>query len=339
MFATALTRRLHTGLAKPLRWGMQSLSVVVVCVGILAISAEMARAQNSDSSTIEPTLRDARYGDHPRHKLHFWKVESEQPTPVVVHIHGGGWRGGKRLNGNLLPLLPQLTEAGISVVSVEYRLIKHALNEGVEPPVKAPLYDAARAVQYVRSQASEWNLDPDRLAVCGGSAGGCTSLWLAFHDDLADPQNADPVLRESSRPSFAAVIRAQTTLDPVQMKAWMPNSDYGSHAFGIFKPGTDNRELDFDAFLARRDSLLPLLEEYSPYALATADDPPVYLYYSQRPSLGKPVRGPTHSSNFGVKLHERLLELGVDSELVYPGAPEVRHATVAEYLIDRLTNQ
>lgn len=45
---------------------------------------------------------------------------------------------------------------------------------------------------------------------------------------------------------------------------------------------------------------------------------------------------PTHSANFGVKLQEKCLSEGVECELVYPGAPGVRHATAREYLIDRL---
>ncbi len=48
-------------------------------------------------------------------------------------------------------------------------------------------------------KADDWNVDKTRVAAYGGSAGAGTSLWLAFHDDLADPKSADPVLRESSR--------------------------------------------------------------------------------------------------------------------------------------------
>lgn len=284
----------------------------------------------------EPTIRDVRYGDSHRHKLHFWQAESERPTAVAVHIHGGGWNGGQRLNRNLLSVLPPLLEAKISVVSVEYRLIRHAVEEGIDPPVKAPLYDCARALQFVRSKAEEWNIDPARVAVFGGSAGGCTSLWLAFHDDLADPRSDDPIARESTRPNFAAVLRAQTTLDPVQMKQWMPDGYYGGHAFGIINPGKENRAKNIQAFLARRDELLLSINEYSPYALASRDDPPVYLYYQEEPAMGKSTRDPTHSSNYGVGLHNHLQSLGVPSELVYPGAQDVTHASIEEYLVKNL---
>lgn len=305
--------------------------------GVLLAPPHAANAVDSAVEPVqEPTLRDVRYGNDPRHRLHFWKADSERPSALVFHIHGGGWNGGKRLNRNLVSALPRLLEARISVVSVEYRLIRHAVEQGVDPPVRAPLYDCARALQFVRSQAEEWNIDPDRIAAFGGSAGGCTSLWLAFHEDLADPQSEDPIARQSSRPNLAAVLRAQTTLDPVQMKAWMPNGFYGGHAFGIINPGKENREKNIQAFLARRDDLLNAINEYSPYALASRDAPPVYLFYQSQPAMGKATRDPTHSSNYGVKLHERLQSLGAQSELVYPGAPGVTHATAEEYLIRNL---
>jgi acetyl esterase/lipase len=114
-------------------------------------------------------------------------------------------------------------KAGTSVVSVEYRFIRHAAEEKIETPVRCPLHDAARAVQFVRSKAGEWNLRKDRVAFAGFSAGGGTSLWLAFHPDLADPANPDPVLRESMRPACIAISGAQTSLDPCQMREWIPN--------------------------------------------------------------------------------------------------------------------
>ena len=105
-----------------------------------------------------------------------------------------------------------LLDAGISVAAVNYRFIAQAMEQKVEPPVKACLRDAARALQTLRAKAKEWNLDPARVGATGGSAGACTSLWLALHDDLADPASADPVARQSSRLAAAAVSGAQTSL-------------------------------------------------------------------------------------------------------------------------------
>jgi acetyl esterase/lipase len=276
-----------------------------------------------------PTRLQVRYGDHERHALDFWQAEAAAPTPLVFVIHGGGWRNGEKERVNRFADVRQLLDAGISVVAINYRFVTHAPAAGIEPPVKAPLHDAARALQFVRHKAPSWQIDKQRIGAAGGSAGACSSLWLAFHDDLADPDSDDPVARQSTRLACAAVRGAQTTLDPKQMKQWTPNSRYGGHAFGLGR---------FDRFLAARDSILPWIAEYSPYALVSPDDPPVCLIYSARPGLGKPQKDPTHTSNFGVKLQQRCEAAGVDCELVYPGAPEVEHATPTEYLIEQLTS-
>lgn len=279
----------------------------------------------------DPTHYDVAYGVHPKQTMHFWKAESDAPTPVLLFIHGGGWTSGGRLSG-LSAMLPTLLEKGISVASVEYRFIAEATADGVEPPVKGPLHDAARALQLLRSKAEEWGIDKTRIGASGGSAGACTSLWLAFHDDLADPASDDPVARESTRLAFAAVSGAQTTLDPAQMKEWTPNSRYGGHAFG-FKGDPEKKLSPFDEFLAKRDTILPWIAEYSPYALVSKGDPPVYLHYSTPPALGQEEKDPTHTANFGVKLKEHCEANGVECELFYPGAPGSPSASILEAIL------
>lgn len=281
-----------------------------------------------------PTIADAAYGEHPKQRIHFWKANTTEPAPLLFFVHGGGWRGGNR--DAVSSLLQPMLQAGISVVSVEYRFVQEA--QEVEPPVKAPLHDAARALQFVRSKAAEWNIDKTRIAASGGSAGACTSLWLSFHDDLADPNSSDPVARESTRLLCAAVNGAQTTLDPVQMKEWTPNSKYGAHAFKITAPA-DKSKTEFEAFLAKRDEIMPWINEYSPYHLVTKGDSPVYLFYVKPPALGMDEIDPTHTANFGVKLQEHCKEAGVPCELVYPGAPNVEHKTIADYLIAKLAKK
>jgi hypothetical protein len=163
-------------------------------------------------------------------------------------------------------------------------------------------------------------------------------LWLAFHDDLADPKSSDPIARESTRLWCAAVMGAQTSLDPKQLKEWTPNSRYGGHAFGFFPTPKDikTRDTDFANFLAHRDEVLPWIKEYSPIELTSKDDPAIYLNYSSAPAIGKEQKDPTHTANYGVKLEERLKELGIPCELYYPDAPNAPHKTAAAYLIEKL---
>ena len=187
-------------------------------------------------------LLNVPYGKHPRQVLDFYQARSDRPTPVVFYIHGGGWVNGDKKT-NPQPFLAK----GISVVAINYRFVKNGVEEGVKPPVKAPLEDAARALQFVRSKAADWNLDKRRIGATGGSAGGCSSLWLAFHDDMAKPDSKDPVARESTRLYCAAVNGAQTSLDPKELRAWMPNYSYGAHAIGL---------PNFQSLIDQRDKVL-----------------------------------------------------------------------------------
>lgn len=281
-----------------------------------------------------PTVANVPYGTHERQVLDFYKADSSKPTPLLFFIHGGGWVAGDKSGvGELEACL----KAGISVVSINYRYSWQAQLAGVMPPVQWPLEDAARALQFVRSRALEWNIDKQRIGASGGSAGACSSLYLAFHDDMADPKSSDPISHESTRLWCAAVSGAQTSLDPKQLKEWTPNSRYGGHAFGFMDPNErKTRDTRFAEFLEKRESVLKWIKMYSPYELVSKDDPPVYLHYNNTPAIGQDQKDPTHTANYGVKLQEHCRAIGDECELVYPGAPEVKHKTIAEFLIATL---
>ena len=301
------------------------MKVFTLC--LLLSSSVCLFSQKKDSTYSpeipKPTQSEVRYGKHERNVLDFWKAKSKKPAPVAFIIHGGGWKGGSKERLDRFADANALLKAGISVVAINYRYV----TDDESPPVKAPLHDAARALQFIRSKAKEWNIDKTRIGAAGGSAGACSSLWLAFHDDLANPKSKDPVLRESSRLQCAAVIGAQTTLDPKQMKEWTPNSKYGGHAFGLHP---------FDKFLESRKKILPWIKEYSPYANVSSDDPPVFLEYKTPPAIGEAQRDPTHTSNFGLKLQEHCQANGVPCELYYPNGPKTKHQDTTSFLITHL---
>ena len=276
------------------------------------------------SQAAEPKqLIDVAYGSHPRQVLDFYRAESDKPTPVVFYIHGGGWQGGdKKTNPKAF------LAKGISVVAVNYRYVRNGVEEKVEPPVKAPLGDAARALQFVRSKAAEWNLDKRRIGATGGSAGACTSLWLAFHDDMADPKSADPVATESTRLYCAAVNGAQVSLDPLELREWMPNYRYGAHAFGL---------PNIQSVIENRERVLKWIKEYSPIEHVSKGDPPIAMFYGgEEPVVGSSPKDPTHSGIMGLKLEERLKAVDVDVVLVHPGRLHPMYKNSTEYLIDRL---
>ena len=319
--------------------------LILVFIGITGVIMSEAEAAKGP----EPTFSNVPYGKHERNVMDVWLVKSDKPTPCVVYIHGGGWLTGdkSKAGGSVKKYL----KAGISVVAINYRYLKQTIVDSKstrgtgpilkrgdypEPPVKVPLYDAARALQFVRDKAKEWNINPERIGLTGGSAGACTSLWLAFHDDLADPKSDDPVKRQSTKPYTAAPQVPQTSLDPKQLLEWTPNATYGGHAFGFIWDKSDPT-VEIRSFVADREAMLPWIKEYSPYELVTKDDPPVYLYYpNDAPKKGANKKDPTHSANYGAMLAEKLDKLGLEYEFVHKGSKNPKHKNIEAYLIDKL---
>jgi acetyl esterase/lipase len=317
-----------------------SPSVALLCPSV-AVAQAKAKKKRVPPPRPEPTVANYAYDDDSeRQKFDFWQAESRGPTPLVLLIHGGGWMNGDK-SGYGETVIQPLLDAGISVAAINYRFIPQAMDQKVEPPVKACLHDAARALQTIRSKADEWNIDPKRVGATGGSAGACTSLWLALHDDLADPKSDDPIARQSSRLACAAVTGAQTSLDPKELREWIPNAIYGGHAFG-FAAADRSRAEEFDLLIAERERVLPWIKEYSPIELVTTDDPQIYLDYpnqKQPPMLGQKESDPTHSAMYGVKLAEKLQATGIEAVLSYPGAKDEKYGSVTAFLIAKLKGE
>lgn len=263
---------------------------------------------------LPPSHGAVEYGPDASNLLDVWLVPGGKiPTPAVIFFHSGAWRGGSRREV-ATEGLREFLDAGIAVVAVDYRFVDQAIEEGIVPPVRAPMMDCARAVQHVRHMADTWGLDKKRIAFAGRSAGACTALWLGMHPDLADASSPDPVLRESTRPSCIGVVDAQTSLDPCDMRAWFgDDAQYGGHAFGL-EPKPDETPKDaFARFEAARDELLPLIQQYSPICFVSGNAPPMFLFYDLPP----PGNG-VHGAEFGLKLQERLQAADACCEVGWP---------------------
>ena len=281
--------------------------------------AEVRERFATDKAIATPaSLTDVKYGEHFRQTFDLWLAESKTPTPLLFYLHGGGWGAQDKTDIHQHLEVRALLDAGISVASVNYRFLVDAHAAGVSPPLQWPLQDAARALQFIRSKAGEWNLDNTRIAAGGVSAGGCSSLWLAMHDDMADPASDDPVARESTRLLFTVTKAPQPSLDPAELVEWIPNSEYGGHAFGYLGK---TRPETFAPFLANREKHRNDLTRFSPMAHASADDPPAFLIFEKAdkpPVKGEPQTDPTHSPVLGLMFRARLETLGVPCEVRHP---------------------
>ncbi len=126
---------------------------------------------------------------------------SGQPRPLVIYVHGGGWRhGDSRTTGaftNFPRVLASLAARGYVVASIEYRLT-------AEARYPAAVQDVNSAIEYLRTHANEWGIDPRRVVLWGASAGGYLVAMSATTCD--DPRFAPPVStgRMSRRQAAAA---------------------------------------------------------------------------------------------------------------------------------------
>src|SRR5438045_2067494 len=131
---------------------MKLPAYIVLLLFLLCLSpgfAQRAGKAGKAANLPTPDLSNVHYGPHERNVLDLWKAKSDKPTPLVVYIHGGGFAHGSKDGYNAAPLLAN----GISVMAINYRL---------SPEVTFPAHymDCARAIQYARAHAKEWNLDP-----------------------------------------------------------------------------------------------------------------------------------------------------------------------------------
>ncbi len=268
--------------------------------------AAKARAQRPASNSRAavapaPTLADVSYGPFPRNVLDFWRAAAETPTPVVVYIHGGGFLTDDKSRARNERLVQQCLDAGVSFAAINYRYLAPGT------PLQDVLHDCARAVQFIRAKAAEWHVDKTRLASYGVSAGAGASLWLAFHDDMADPKSADPVLRESTRLVCAGAISPQATYN------WSRWPDLlGEENLRRFA-GPYNFALLYGLAASEEHSALAgkIAADCDMLALASQDDPPVFI------SSSLPDLSLTNSNQFlhhpkhGKALYDRCREVGV----------------------------
>lgn len=270
---------------------------------------------------VPPTHTNVSYGPYARNLMDVWEVETATPAPVLVSIHGGGFhRGDKKISNRLLR---ECLASGIAVVTITYRFT----DEAIAP---AQFEDAARAIQFTRHNAKDWNIDPERIASSGGSAGAGMSLWLAFHDDMADPDSSDPVLRQSTRLTCVAVDNGQTSYDPRFIRDLFPGTDTWlttplAHLFGV----------NLDELDDLPQEKYRLFEEVSALNHLTADDVPALLTYSSAldtPNVNRSIG--IHHPRFGSVLKEKMDALGIECQVLdgLEGKDEERAAAMMSFV-------
>jgi len=211
------------------------------------------------------------------------------PAPVIVHVHGGGWRRGSRREP--LPLLgagfyDALAAEGFAVAAIDYRL-------SGEARFPAPLEDVRAAVGWVRDHAAAYGLDAGRVFLWGDSSGGHLALLAAL-----------------TGTKVAGVV------------AWFPVTDLAglpadvAEAGGVPDAGPESREAQLLG--APASSVPELARQASPVTHAGPDAPPVLLMHGAADDMVPAVQS--------IRLAEALSAAGAAAELeIVPGATHFWH--------------
>jgi acetyl esterase/lipase len=204
---------------------------------------------------------------------------------AILFMVSGGWVSTWVPPAQIATRYQELLDKGFTVIAVRHGSSpKYFIPEIVE--------DVRRAVRFVHYNAKQWGIDPERLGVHGGSAGGHLSLMLATASDKGDPNAAEPFMRESDR--VASVV------------AYFPPVDLRTFARGAVPaaPGQAFPALNFDREKA---------PDYSPLLHVTRDDPPTLLIHGD----ADPLVNIDHSQ----RMFKALQDAGIKSEFItLPGA-------------------
>lgn len=194
-------------------------------------------------------------------------------VPAAIIVHGGGWVRGDR-RGEVEPLFQPLTDAGIAWFSIDYRLVTNAMQFGYG------IDDVESAVRFITSHASEFHIDPGKLALIGESAGGQLAAMAALRLPLG---------------SVKAVVAFYTPTDLVKM---LKNSNYIPTQIRRSVEGTPWENL-----------ILAGLGQLSPLQNVRRDMPPFLFIHG--------TADPLVSFSQSTSMCERMREAGASCE-VYP---------------------
>ena len=130
--------------------------------------------------------------------------------PVAIIIHGGGYQRGNSNSGSEAYCADFLAPAGYAVFSVNYRLAP-------KYPYPKMVLDVERSVRFIRHNAKRWAVNPNEIALVGGSVGGFLSNMVGLLNAPGDPAANDPVDRESARVQAVVTLFAQSSFATVPL--------------------------------------------------------------------------------------------------------------------------
>jgi alpha/beta hydrolase fold len=278
--------------------------------------------------------KDIAYDKKERTQFDIWLPNSGTPTGLVIYVHGGGFTSGDKdfvyavQSGGAWDFptdIRYLLENNIAFATIRYTYLN---NVGETIGVKKPMTDVIRALQYIRSRASDFNIDKSKIILAGNSAGAGTSLWIAFNNDFANASSSDPVLRESSR--VKGVVARETQASYNIEDRWVNDVfvDYGVTWTQILANESGNIQKIYgvssnaqyesaaiDTYRAEVDML----------ALMSVDDPEIWVNNTLRDVVNpyNPFSPdiPSHHAFHARELRERANMIGLRNITYYGKSP------------------
>jgi pectinesterase len=266
----------------------------------LAPSYPFIRIAGSEAPASVRAVTGITYVRRGGHALQLDLYLPAQPTPGgvpgIVFVHGGGWRAGVR--ANFAPMAIRMAQHGYAAATISYRLSPEAL-------YPAAVQDARAAVRWMRAHAGAYGIDPARLALGGGSAGGQIAALAGVTDGLArfDPDDGP----DDGPGAVSSSVQAIVNIDGL--------SDFTSEAARRYEDDPARQPSSAAAwFGGRYAEKADSWREASPLFHVHAGMPPVLFIVSAQPrfSLGRD------------EMMARMREVGVPGRVV--PVPETPHS-------------
>lgn len=260
--------------------------------------------RTSPSMDPVPTLANVAYrSECSRQKLDFWASTrgNATPKPALIFFHGGAFVSGSKF---YCQQMREVQERGAVAIAVNYRFVRKQSST-----IAHPMEDSMSAFNFVLENADRWNIDRNRIALHGKSAGGCLALWLGMNAPVRG----------------ITTYNTPTTIDPEYLV------QIGKRRIEAFWPVWGPMSGHYLPAGLKTQRVQQLIKDYSPLNQAHASSPPIYLHYTaDEPPHRIGWRQALHSVRYGELMKERYSELGLSCELASPSSPPNR--TPLEFL-------
>lgn len=229
------------------------------------------KQQNPDTSGVKTKYLNVAYASKSSaEKMDIYLPNSGNgPFPVIIAIHGGGFMMGDKADGQLVPMLKAL-DRGYAVVSVNYRL-------SGEAAFPAAVNDVKAAIKYVRANAEKYNLNGNKIATWGGSAGGNLAAMAGTSGDVKELEDASLGNADVST-KVQAVVDWFGPIDFNQMDAQFTKSGIGQ----ANHTAADSPESKYLGAKGGLTTVADLVKKASPETYITKDDPAFFIEHGTK---------------------------------------------------------